>query len=81
MIELQALAELGALDRACERTLARRPRALGSPSVLAATAGIALGWMVRGALADGHRRLREKAGGANMAAVRPRRSRQFAQEA
>jgi hypothetical protein len=50
MIELQALAALGALDRARERIVARRPPVLGSPSVLAAAAGIALGWMVRGAI-------------------------------
>jgi hypothetical protein len=53
MIELQALAALSELDRARERILARRPRLLGSPPILAAAAGAALGWVVRGIILRG----------------------------
>ncbi|MGO9448418.1 MAG: hypothetical protein ACLQQB_05580 [Solirubrobacteraceae bacterium] len=48
MIELRALAAVSALDRARGRVVARRPRLLGSPPVLAAATGAALGWVVRG---------------------------------
>lgn len=53
MIELQILAALSRLDRARERILARRPRPLGSPPVLAAAAGVMLGWVVRGMILRG----------------------------
>jgi hypothetical protein len=49
MIELQALAALSELDRARERILARRP----GPPILAAAAGAALGWVVRGIILRG----------------------------
>lgn len=50
MIELQTLAAVGALDRARERILARRPRVPGSPLALAAVVAAAvLGWVLRGA--------------------------------
>ncbi|MGO9247163.1 MAG: hypothetical protein ACLP7W_01015 [Solirubrobacteraceae bacterium] len=48
VIELRALAAVSALDRARGRVVARRPRLLGSPPVLAAATGAALGWVVRG---------------------------------